>query len=143
MLTGIKNRNVIKTVTLILTLYSLPALASNDVSNFARKMASIQAGAQENEAATVTGEEGVKYNKGDCIVATNINESWHGEYAWILGFGDIAGFPGENYLLLFPSYHSKDIVFGKEIETKTQLVHGSLCEKSYNDAVRARRANGN
>jgi hypothetical protein len=134
----IMHNNIIKaSATLALLVLSFPALAYNDVSTHARKMASIQANSkgedQEIESAEPQGE--VKYKKGDCIIATNPGDSWHGEYAWVISFGEIAGYPGENYLLLFPSYRTRDVVFGKSIDENTQLVHESLCVKAYTDTL--------
>jgi hypothetical protein len=125
-------------VVLALAVFSFPALAFNDASTHARTMAIKQANAEENEQDIAPAEtEGqAEYKKGDCIVATASSYSWHGEYAWVAGFTEIADSDGEGYLLLFPSYHSRDVAFAKNIEQDTQLVHESLCEKAYTDAVR-------
>jgi hypothetical protein len=130
----IMHNNIIKALaTLALLVLCFPALAYNDVSTHARKMASIQANDKEKDPEEPQAE--VKYKKGDCIIATNPGDSWHGEYAWVISFGEIAGYPGENYLLLFPSYRSRDVVFGKNIDQSTQLVHESLCVKAYTDTL--------
>lgn len=135
----IKHNYIIKvSVVLLLALFSFPTLAFNDASTHARTMAIKQANGEEEEQEAVPAEtEGeAKYQKGDCIVATTPSYSWHGEYAWIAGFTEIAGDEGGNYLLLFPSYHSRDVIFSKNIEQATQLVHESLCEKAYTGAAR-------
>ncbi|EML9988423.1 MULTISPECIES: hypothetical protein [Citrobacter] len=74
-------------------------------------------------------EETGKYEQGDCIMASDTNYSWFGEYAKVEAYSRIKGFAGPQYILYFPTYKANAVVFGTEIEAHTIKVGKNYCQE--------------
>ncbi|MEQ5111228.1 MULTISPECIES: hypothetical protein [Providencia] len=70
----------------------------------------------------------MKYKAGDCITPTNPEYTWHGYYASVIAAGNVDGYSGDNYVLYFPKYKSRDVIFTRSIEKETKKVNSSYCK---------------
>ena len=81
-----------------------------------------------SEMAVAANQDGTPYKRGDCILAIEPSYTWVNQFARVEAYSSIDGFPGKNYVLLFPTYRSKHVLFGRSIEANTVKVPSKYCD---------------
>ena len=81
-----------------------------------------------SEMAVAANQDGTPYKRGDCILAIEPSYTWVNQFARVEAYSSIDGFPGKIYVLLFPTYRSNNVLFGRSIEANTVKVPSKYCE---------------
>ena len=81
-----------------------------------------------SEMAVAANQDGTPYKRGDCILAIEPSYTWVNQFARVEAYSSIDGFSGKNYVLLFPTYQTKAVIFDRSIEANTVKVPSKYCD---------------
>ena len=81
-----------------------------------------------SEMAVAANQDSMPYKRGDCILAIEPSYSWVNQFARVEAYSSIDGFRGKIYVLLFPTYQTKAVLFDRSIEANTVKAPSKYCD---------------